>query len=65
MKLSQLKVQANIWPTLGNLSEISESFLDLVEIKSDDWFKNILNIYKTLKSVPSSIDTVNQGVQMA
>lgn len=65
VKLSQLKVQANIWPTLGNLSEISERFLDLVEIKSDDWFKNILNIYKTLKSVPSSIDTVNQGVQMA
>lgn len=89
VKLSQLKVQVNIWPKLFNLTEISDVleqvciiimervsiilkefhfifyFPSQVDIKSDNWFKNILNIYKTLKLVPSNIEVMTQGVQIA
>ncbi|XP_031625122.1 kell blood group glycoprotein homolog isoform X2 [Contarinia nasturtii] len=45
VKLSQLKVQASNWQVLRNLSEISE-ILNRIEITSDNWMQNILNIYK-------------------
>lgn len=53
VKLSQLKIQANNWPVLRNLSEISE-ILNRVEITSDNWMQNILNIYKLYN--PQRID---------
>lgn len=65
MKLSQLKAQASNWPVLRNLSEISE-ILNRVEITSDNWMQNILNIYKTYSLKQTDIDlainNVNQNV---
>lgn len=65
VKLSQLKAQASNWPLLRNLSQIS-GILDRVEITSDNWMKNILNIYKmyTLKQsdVDNAINNVIQNV---
>lgn len=55
VKLSQLKIQAQIWPTLRDTNQIGE-MLDKVEIKSNDWFTNILNIYKMEKMVPRNLD---------
>lgn len=63
VKLSQLKVQAYNWPTLRNLTEITD-ILDKVEISSDNWFQNVLNIYKILvhKSMPTNLEiTANIG----
>lgn len=45
VKLSQLKVQASNWPILRNLSKIRE-ILNRIEITSDNWMQNIMNIYK-------------------
>lgn len=65
VKLSQLKVQAYNWPVLRNLSEIAAR-LDQVEIMSDDWFRNVLNIYKAHKAVPKNVDlSMNNGGQTA
>lgn len=55
VKLSQLKVQAYNWPVLRNVTEIAAR-LDHVEITSDDWFRNVLNIYKAHKSLPKYVD---------
>lgn len=65
VKLSQLKAQVNNWPVLRNLSGISE-ILNRVEITSDSWMQNILNIYKTYTLKQTDVDTaisnVNQNV---
>lgn len=65
MKLSQLKIQANNWPVLKNFSQITE-MLYKVEITSDNWMQNILNIYKlyTLQraDVELAIKNVMQNV---
>lgn len=65
VKLSQLKAQANNWPVLRNLSRISD-ILNKVDITSDNWMQNILNIYKTYSlketDVDLAIDNVNQNV---
>ncbi|XP_041760851.1 neprilysin-3 [Anopheles merus] len=45
VRLSQLKVQAKVWPTLFNRTEIA-SVLDELEISSDNWFENVLKIYE-------------------
>lgn len=65
VKLSQLKIQAYNWPVLRNLSEIAAR-LDQVEITSDDWFRNVLNIYKAHKTLPKNLDlSMNNGGQTA
>lgn len=65
VKLSQLKAQAYNWPVLRNISEIND-MLNRVEISSDNWMQNILNIYKlyTLKQtdIDLAINNVNQNV---
>uniref|UniRef100_A0A182XWP8 Peptidase M13 N-terminal domain-containing protein n=1 Tax=Anopheles stephensi TaxID=30069 RepID=A0A182XWP8_ANOST len=45
VRLSQLKVQAKVWPTLFNRTKIA-SVLDEIEISSDNWFENVLKIYE-------------------
>lgn len=63
VKLSQLKAQANNWPLLRNLSQISE-ILNKVEITSDNWMQNILNIYKTYTLKQSDVDNaINNVIQ--
>lgn len=63
VKLSQLKAQASNWPLLRNLSQISE-ILNKVEISSDNWMQNILNIYKTYTLKQTDIDNaINSVVQ--
>lgn len=65
VKLSQLKVQAYNWPVLRNMTEIAAR-LDQVEITSDDWFQNVLNIYKAHKTLPPNQDlSLNNGGQTA
>lgn len=53
VKLSQLKIQVNPWPALSNQSRIA-AMLDKVEINSDNWFENVLHIYKSRKSTPNN-----------
>ncbi|EDS38835.1 zinc metalloprotease [Culex quinquefasciatus] len=48
VRLSQLKVQAKVWPTLFNRMEIA-TILDRIEISSDNWFENVLKIYQLNK----------------
>lgn len=45
VKLSQLKVHASSWPVLRDLQQIEE-VLDQIEITSENYMLNILNIYK-------------------
>ncbi|XP_055297188.1 uncharacterized protein LOC129565894 isoform X2 [Sitodiplosis mosellana] len=59
VKLSQLKVQATNWPVLRNLSQIND-ILNRVEITSDNWMQNILNIYKLYNMQRVDVeDTIN------
>ncbi|XP_037030087.1 endothelin-converting enzyme homolog isoform X1 [Bradysia coprophila] len=53
VKLSQLKIQVHPWPALSNHTKIL-AMLDKVEINSDNWFENILQIYKSRKSSPNN-----------
>lgn len=55
VKISQLKVQAHNWPLLSNLTEII-NYLDNIDIVSDNWFTNILTIYKSHKALPKHLD---------
>ncbi|XP_065087387.1 endothelin-converting enzyme homolog [Ochlerotatus camptorhynchus] len=57
VRLSQLKVQAKVWPTLFNRTEIA-SILDQIEISSDNWFENVLKIYQ-LNNNRSSVRNVS------
>ncbi|XP_055588122.1 endothelin-converting enzyme 1 [Uranotaenia lowii] len=52
VRLSQLKVQAKVWPTVFNRTKIA-TILDEIEISSDNWFENVLKIYQ-LKNNRSS-----------
>lgn len=56
VKLSQLRVQIAQWPTLGNATAIRQ-MLDAVRISSDNWFDNVLEIFRTRQSdvVPFSV----------
>lgn len=60
VKLSQLKVQATNWPVLRNLTEIT-NILNKIEITSDNWVQNILNIYKIHNSEKLTIDLAIQN----
>lgn len=51
VKLSALKLQSKPWPVLSNITAITEE-LDQIEITSDNWFENVLKIYKRNKIVP-------------
>lgn len=55
VKLSQLKVQANNWPTFRNLSEIT-AILNKVDISPDNWMGNIMNIYQIYNQERTSVD---------
>lgn len=55
VKLSQLKVQANNWPQFRSLEEIT-GILNQVDISSDNWMGNILNIYKMYNDEQKNID---------
>ena len=60
VKLSSLKIQTHTWPGFTNISAIVQQ-LDSLEITSDNWFENILNIYKKSKSIPeNSLENENQ-----
>ncbi|XP_058464898.1 uncharacterized protein LOC131438712 [Malaya genurostris] len=59
VRLSQLKVQAKVWPTLFSRPEIA-SILDQIEISSDNWFENVLKIYQ-LNNNRSSARNVSTG----
>lgn len=61
VKLSQLKVQANNWPVLRNLSQIGE-ILNQVEISPDNWMQNILNIYKLYRLDRFDVDVAVSNV---
>lgn len=65
VKLSQLKVQATNWPVLRNLTQITD-ILNRVEITSDNWMQNILNIYKLYNmqrfDVESTINSMYNNV---
>ncbi|XP_055371753.1 endothelin-converting enzyme homolog [Condylostylus longicornis] len=59
VKLSQLKIQTNIWKGFTNMSEIIDQ-LDSLEISSDNWFENILNIYQRIKEIPENPEITTQ-----
>lgn len=61
VKLSQLKVQATNWPVLRNLSQITD-ILNRVEITSDNWMQNILNIYKLYNIQRFDVDAAINNV---
>lgn len=50
VKLSQLKLQSKLWPGFHNLTAMITK-LESYEISSDDWFDNIIKIYKKGKSI--------------
>ncbi|XP_075147208.1 neprilysin-like 16 isoform X3 [Haematobia irritans] len=45
VKLSALKIQAEPWRGFSMFTAINKS-LELIDISSDNWFENVLNIYK-------------------
>ncbi|XP_058982762.1 uncharacterized protein LOC109613610 isoform X3 [Musca domestica] len=52
VKLSALKVQSDLWNGFLNVSMLISS-LQSVEISSDNWIDNVLNIYKGKFSIPT------------
>uniref|UniRef100_A0A1I8NQK5 Peptidase M13 N-terminal domain-containing protein n=1 Tax=Stomoxys calcitrans TaxID=35570 RepID=A0A1I8NQK5_STOCA len=54
VKLSALKIQAVPWSGFSNASIISKS-LEIMDITSDNWFANVLNIYKRTSVAPEEI----------
>lgn len=52
VKLSQLKLQINPWHVLTNYTRIA-AMLD-VEISSDNWYENVLRIYRSRISSPEN-----------
>lgn len=53
-------MQATNWPVFRNLSEIG-NILNRVEIASDNWMQNVLNIYKVQASDSTSVDEAIQN----
>lgn len=52
VKLSSLQIQAQPWPFLLNQTQVTQ-MLDTYEISSDNWFENIIKIYKNQKIIPN------------
>ncbi|KAL5282560.1 hypothetical protein ACFFRR_005581 [Megaselia abdita] len=50
VKLSQLKIQSKLWPGFYNLTAMIKQ-LESYEISSDDWFNNVIKIYKRTKNI--------------
>ncbi|KAM7359547.1 neprilysin-like 16 isoform 1-T7 [Cochliomyia hominivorax] len=55
VKLSALKIQSEPWSGFSNITAMIK-ILESMEITSDNWFENILNIYQRNKAVPYVID---------
>ncbi|XP_073812271.1 neprilysin-like 16 isoform X2 [Musca autumnalis] len=55
VKLSALKVQSDLWNGFLNISMLSSS-LQSVEISSDNWIDNVLNIYKRKLIIPTDMN---------
>lgn len=53
VKLSQLRVQIATWPTLTN-STATSHMLDAFTISSDNWFENVLAIFRTRQTAAVS-----------
>ncbi|EAT41265.1 AAEL007081-PA [Aedes aegypti] len=64
VRLSQLKVQAKVWPTLFNRTEIT-SILDQIEISSDNWFENVLKIYQLNNNRSSARNVSAESIHTA
>nr|XP_029716259.1 endothelin-converting enzyme homolog [Aedes albopictus] len=64
VRLSQLKVQAKVWPTLFNRTEIA-SILDQIEISSDNWFENVLKIYQLNNNRSSARNVSAESIHTA
>lgn len=54
VKLSALKIQINPWEGFTNFTFIIKQ-LESIEITSDNWFENVLKIYKRNKIIPDSV----------
>ncbi|XP_055847848.1 endothelin-converting enzyme 2 isoform X2 [Episyrphus balteatus] len=54
VKLSALKIQTNPWEGFTNFTAMIKQ-LESIEITSDNWFENILKIYKRNKIIPDSV----------
>ncbi|ALC47925.1 CG13650 [Drosophila busckii] len=54
VKLSALKIQSQTWEGFTNITKILKT-LDSLQINSDSWLENILEIYKKNKLVPSTL----------
>ncbi|XP_059610294.1 neprilysin-1 [Phlebotomus argentipes] len=63
VKLSSLKIQANPWPVWYNHTKI-EQMLEKVEISTDNWFENILKLYK-LQQEQSPNDNITMDSHVA
>lgn len=62
VKLSSLKIQANPWPMWYNHTRMAQ-MLEKVEVSSDNWFENILKLYKLqLQQLPNFNMTMDSHV---
>ncbi|KAH8382796.1 hypothetical protein KR009_005305 [Drosophila setifemur] len=59
VKLSALKIQSQTWEGFSNTTDLLKS-LQTLDITSECWFQNILEIYKKNKLVPTDI-SLNGG----
>lgn len=50
VKLSQLRVQTALWPALLNASGAIEAQLNRLQVSSDNWFDNVLEIYRVRRA---------------
>ncbi|XP_055716505.1 endothelin-converting enzyme 1 [Phlebotomus papatasi] len=65
VKLSSLKIQANPWPMWYNHTRMAQ-MLEKVEVSSDNWFENILKLYKLqLQQLPNFNMTMDSHVAWA
>ncbi|SPP83237.1 uncharacterized protein LOC117585670 isoform X1 [Drosophila guanche] len=55
VKLSALKIQSQTWEGFSNVTDLVKS-LESLNINSECWFQNILEIYKKNKLVPNEIN---------
>ena len=54
VKLSALKIQSQPWEGFTNYTAIIKN-LESMEINSDNWFENVLKIYKRNQIVPEIV----------
>ncbi|XP_068153090.1 membrane metallo-endopeptidase-like 1 [Drosophila tropicalis] len=55
VKLSALKIQSQTWEGFSNVTQLLKT-LESLNINSDCWFENILEIYKKNKLIPNVIN---------